>query len=144
MTDTSPIVVERDIAAPLSAVWRAISDGTEMPKWFFTEIPEFRPELGFETQFTVHADGDDYVHLWRVTEAINEQRLSYTFNYEGFDGDALVTWELSAEGEGTRVTLTHHGVHTFPRDRAVFEREAGVGGWNYFLDRLKAHLETDA
>lgn len=88
-----PIVTSRIVRATPTVVWRAISDGDVMPKWFFEPITEFRPEVGFETQFTISLD-QDFVHLWRVTEVVLEKRLRYTFNYEGFDGDALVTWDL--------------------------------------------------
>ncbi len=84
-------------------------------------------------------DERDFVHLWRVTEVIPEERLSYTVNYAGFDGDALVTWSLAPSDVGTRVTVTHQGLHTFPRDEEAFTREACAGGWTYFLTRLKQH-----
>ena len=140
--DTSPIVTERVIAAPIPMVWRAISDGTEMPFWYFEQIMAFRPEPGFETRFTVSLEGTDYVHLWRVTEAEPEQKLSYTFNYDGFDGDAVVTWELDQMANGTRVRVTHRGLHTFPQDRDAFHREACAGGWDYFLGRLQSHVQA--
>lgn len=136
----SPIVTERAIAASPTDVWRAISDGEVMPKWFFEPITEFRPEVGFETQFTISLEDQDFVHLWRVTEAVFEKRLSYTFNYAGFDGDAVVTWELTKVDQGTQVAVTHRGLETFPQDVEAFSREACEGGWAYFLDRLEAHL----
>ncbi|MEQ9076241.1 MAG: SRPBCC domain-containing protein [Sandaracinaceae bacterium] len=141
MIDPSPIVTERTIDAAPVMVWRAISDGDVMPRWFFEPIEEFRPEVGFETRFTISVAKQDFVHVWRVTEAEPERRLSYTYDFAGYDGHALVTWELEPAGAATRVTVTHRGLHTFPSHVDAFSREACAGGWVYFLDRLQAHLE---
>jgi hypothetical protein len=48
--------------------------------------------------------------------------------YEGEPGESHVTWELFAEGDKTKVRLTHTGLETFPKDPA-FARENFVKGW---------------
>ena len=140
--NTSPIVVEEIYGASPEVVWDAITNQEEMPKWFFKEIETFKPEVGFRTEFNVHVEGKDYLHLWEVKEAIPHKRIAYTFNFGGVEGHAVVTWELSEAEGGTRLTLTHTGLETFPQsDDPVFERESGVEGWTYFLkDSLKKHL----
>lgn len=143
MTRTSnPIVIRETYRAPVEVVWRAITDKEHMRKWFFDSISEFEPRPGFETQFNVHAEGEDYLHLWRVTEAVVNRRIAYDWKYPGYAGESDVVWELSESAEGTELTLTHTGVDSFPQDKAVFTREACEGGWRYFLgERLKAFLE---
>jgi uncharacterized protein YndB with AHSA1/START domain len=141
-TKTNPIVVEATYAVDRSAVWAALTDPERMSKWYFEPIATFRPEVGFETQFTVHSQGKDWVHLWRVTEVVPETRIAYTFNYAGYEGDASVLWELSAVSGGTRLRLTHTGIETYPKDEPAFQREMGVAGWTYFLgESLKRFLE---
>jgi uncharacterized protein YndB with AHSA1/START domain len=140
-----PIVTERDIHASVEVVWRAITDGAVMPRWFFEQIREFEPERGFETTFVVHAMGKDYPHHWRVTEVIPNQKLVYDWLHPGFPGAGVLTWELTKSADGTDRThleLTHTGLETFPEDDPAFTRESCQGGWTYFTDRLKRFVET--
>ncbi len=140
--DTRPIVVEETYAVGRSVVWAALTDPERMSRWYFEPIAAFRPEVGFETQFTVPWQGRDWVHVWRVTEAVPEMRLAYSFNYAGYESDASVLWELSDVAGGTRLRLTHTGIETYPEGEPAFEREAGLAGWTYFLEQsLKGFLE---
>ena len=144
MNSEPPIVVEVTVTSPAERVWRAITDGAEMPLWFFQEIRAFRPERGFETTFDVRNEGKVYPHHWKVTEVVPNQRIVYDWLYTGFPGASFVSWELAPAAEGTRLTLTHTGSSTFPQSDPAFTRESCRGGWEYFLGRLKAHVEADS
>ncbi|HHW27184.1 MAG TPA: SRPBCC domain-containing protein [Firmicutes bacterium] len=65
--DSGTIVVEQEYAAPVSVVWRAITDRDQMRLWFFSEMRDFKPVVGFETQFTVEFKGQEFIHRWRVS-----------------------------------------------------------------------------
>lgn len=137
-----PVVVEQTFDAPIAAVWRAITDREQMRRWFFEPMTDFRPEVGFETQFTVHYEDQDFVHQWKVTAVVPERRISYSWRYGGFSGSSSVTWELSRAPGGTKLTLTHEGHESFPRDNPAFSRESCQTGWEYFLcESLRAFLE---
>jgi len=41
-----------------------------MTKWFFEPIEEFRADVGFATQFNIHHEGADYIHLWKTLEVV--------------------------------------------------------------------------
>ena len=141
-TNSDPIVVEQTYNAPPSVVWKAITDKDQMRQWFFEQITEFKPEPGFETEFNVHNEGRDFLHLWNITEVVPEQRIACGWRYGGFAGDSTVVWELSETADGTRLTLTHTGSETFSGDIPEFGRDACRGGWEYFLQqRLKEFLE---
>ena len=136
-----PLVVERSFDAPVAKVWQALTDVEAMRHWFF-ELKEFRPVVGFEFGFSVEHEGTTFVHRCRVTEAVPQQRLAYTWRYEGHAGDSLVTLELFAEGQGTRVTLTHTGLETFPKT-PQFRRANFSRGWTALIgSSLKEFLET--
>jgi uncharacterized protein YndB with AHSA1/START domain len=142
-TSTEPIVVEQTFDAPIEKVWEAVTDADQMRQWFFEPIETFEPRIGFQTRFTVEADGREYLHLWKITEVKPPHKIVYNWRYGGHPGDSFVTWELSDEGEGTKLTVTHDGTHTFPRDDPAFTRESGQNGWEYFIQqRLKAFVET--
>jgi len=138
-----PIVIERNYNAPVSKVWNALTDNNEMKQWYFN-IPEFKPEVGFEFQFTAEGkEGEKFVHLCKVMEVVPGKKLTYSWRYEGFEGDSFVTFELSAEGEKTKLKLTHAGLETFPViANNAFAKENFVEGWNYITGTsLKQFVE---
>jgi uncharacterized protein YndB with AHSA1/START domain len=137
----APITTERTIAAPVERVWRAITDPAQMPRWFFETIADFNAEVGFETRFSVNNGVRDYVHLWRVTEVIPNKRLAYDWLHPPFTGEGVLVWELDTTPDGTKLKISHRGVETFPQDDPAFSRQAGIEGWAYFADRLKAFVE---
>jgi uncharacterized protein YndB with AHSA1/START domain len=113
-----------------------------MRQWFFESINDFVPQVGFCTKFDVSSGQKIYVHVWRVMEVVPNQRLTLEWQYGGYPGDSIVTFELSRSGEGTHLKLTHHGLETFPKDEPAFARESGVQGWNYFIcQSLKSFLD---
>jgi len=137
------IVVEQIFDAPIAVVWNAIADKDEMRQWFFEPMTEFEPEVGFETQFNVRCEDQDYLHLWKVIEVLPQQRIAYEWRYGGYPGDSTVTWELSEERQGTKLKLTHAGRETFPQDDPNFHRVSCQAGWDYFVhESLKAFLEN--
>lgn len=132
--NTSPVVVERILKAPAARVWQAITDKEQMKQWYF-DIPAFIPEPGFEFQFYgTGREGEQYLHHCRITEVIPEKKLSYSWRYEGYEGISQVTFELFAEGETTRLVLTHTGLHNFPAtERNIFARENFEAGWSHLV-----------
>src|SRR5258708_5259459 len=110
---TEPFVIERTFNAPAALVWKAISNKDDMKQWYF-DLKEFEPVPGFEFEFSVEHEGMKYCHRCKVTYAIPQKRLAYTWRYEGHPGDSLVTFELHAAREKTRLRLTHIGLETFP------------------------------
>jgi uncharacterized protein YndB with AHSA1/START domain len=126
------IVMERTLNASVARVWKALTDVDQMRQWYF-ELKEFKPQVGFEFEFVVEHEGNTYHHLCRVTEIIPEKKIAYSWRYKGEPGDSLVTFELSAEGEKTRLKLTHSGIETFPKTPA-YTRKNFETGWNTIID----------
>ena len=105
-------------------------------------MTDFQPEVGFETEFTVRVEDQDYPHQWKVTEVVPEKKIAYGWRYGGYAGNSSVTWELTETPEGTKLKLTHTGSETFAQDNPIFSRESGQAGWDYFLhESLKAFLD---
>lgn len=140
--DEAPIVVEHSYAATADDVWKAITDVDQMRQWYFENIPAFRPEVGFETQFNVQSGERNFLHLWKIVEVVPGKKITYDWKYEGLAGDSLMVFELFARGDSTRLKLTHRVLESFPGDIPEFARESGVAGWKYFIQqRLKEFLE---
>ena len=139
-TKDEPLVVERTFDAPVSLVWKALTDRDDIKQWSF-DIREFAPEVGFEFQFYGGDKTTQYLHRCKVTEAIPNKRLAYTWRYEGHAGDSLVTFELFAEGNKTRLRLTHAGLETFPKLPA-FAKANFLEGWTDIVgNSLKNFVE---
>ena len=126
------LVVERKLNAPVSRVWSALTDVDQMRQWYF-DLKEFRPTVGFEFDFVVEHEGNRYHHLCKVTDVVPQKKIAYTWRYKGESGDSLVTFELSPEGEGTRLKLTHTGIDTFPKTPA-YARKNFETGWTQIVD----------
>ncbi|MEW6412906.1 MAG: SRPBCC domain-containing protein [Candidatus Zixiibacteriota bacterium] len=136
-----PIVVEETYEASIETVWEAITNVELMRQWYFDNIPAFRPEVGFETQFNVKSGERNFPHLWKVTDVSPLERIVYTWKFEGYQGDSFVVWELSRENKSTRLKLTCHITEDFPDGIPEFKRESCIAGWEYFLkQRLKDFL----
>jgi len=144
-TDTKSagaVIIERTFNASVAKVWGALTDVDQMREWYF-DLKEFKPEVGFEFEFVVDHEGNTYHHLCRVTEVIPQKKIAYTWRYKGEPGDSLVTIELFAEGDNTRLKLTHSGLETFPRTPA-YARKNFEAGWTTIIgSELKEFVEKE-
>src|SRR5882724_11950626 len=75
------IIVERIFSAPVARVWNALTDPDQMRQWYF-DLKEFKPEVGFEFEFIVEHEGNNYHHLCKVTEVIPRKKIAYTWRYK--------------------------------------------------------------
>jgi uncharacterized protein YndB with AHSA1/START domain len=140
MTDT-PVIVEQTYDAEIGKVWKAITDKDEMKHWYF-DLKEFRAEVGFEFEFYGGTEHKQYLHKCKILEVVPLKKLRHSWRYEGYAGNSTVTFELFAEGEKTRVKLTHEGIESFPKTEPDIAKENFVQGWAAILgSSLKDFLE---
>ncbi len=136
-----PFVIERTYNAPVERVWKAITDRDQMKEWYFN-LAEFKPEVGFEFEFTGGSEEKTYLHKCRITTVIPNKKLAYTWRYQDYPGNSEVTFELFDEDGKTRVKLTHEGLETFPQDNKDFAKTSFSEGWNYIIGKsLKEFVE---
>jgi uncharacterized protein YndB with AHSA1/START domain len=140
--NTDPIVTERLFDAPVTTVWKALTDKNEMKKWYF-DLPDFKPEKGFQFEFMGGSpEGVQYRHLCEITAVVPEKLLAYSWRYDGFAGNSIVTFELIEQGDKTLLKLTHTGLETFPQDNPDFDKKNFIEGWNHIVNNsLKDSLE---
>jgi len=136
MNNTS-FTIERTFNASAAIVWKALTDKDDMKQWYF-DLPEFKPEVGCEFSFTAGPPGKDYLHLCKVTDVIPGKKISYSWRYDGYEGNSFVSFELFAEGEKTRLKLTHEGLETFPASNPDFAASNFAAGWTGFMDKALA------
>ena len=131
------VIAERSIDASPKKVWAVLTDRDMMKQWCF-DVDRFEPEVGCEFHFMGQRAGTTYFHQCRVTEVVPLRRLTYSWQYIGYPGDSLVTFELIPDGAGTVVRLMHDGLESFPLDTEAFALDNFVKGWNHIMDALKA------
>ena len=134
--------IERTYNAPVEKVWKAITDKEEMKQWYF-DLSEFKPVVGFEFQFTGEGHkGEKYLHLCKITDVVANKKLTYSWRYDGYEGNSFVTFELFEEGSNTRLKLTHAGLETFPVNNPDFAKESFAEGWTFIVGKsLKEFVE---
>ena len=114
--DDKPIIVEQTFGASNETVWSAITEIDQMHQWFFDNIPAFKPEVGFKTHFDVQSQDRIFHHLWKITEVVPNQKITYNWKYEGYPGDSFVIFELFEKNDLTKIKLTTQIVESFPDD----------------------------
>jgi uncharacterized protein YndB with AHSA1/START domain len=138
------LVFERTYDAPIEKVWKAITDKNQMKQWYF-ELDQFRAEKGFQFSFYGERDGTKFLHKCEVLEANPVTRLSYSWRYEGYPGNSVVTFDLSATGKHrTRLVLTHSGLDSLVQGHTDFKRDDFEAGWNQIAgESLRNFVEVD-
>jgi uncharacterized protein YndB with AHSA1/START domain len=135
MGANEPLVIERTLNAPVSKVWEAITSKDAMNKWGFA-VAAFEARPGFEFRMDARKDDLIFRHACIVREVIVNKKLSYSWRYEGYKGDSLVTYELFDEGDTTKVRLTHSGLETFANNGPDFARANFAEGWTIIIGTI--------
>ena len=139
-----PIIVEEYFDANPESVWSAITDVEQMRVWFFENIPDFKPVVGFSVEFDVDAGERRFLHQWEITKVVPGKLIEYNWKYGGYAGDAIVIFEVIPVNGSTMLRLTNIVVEDFQEGVSEFERESCIGGWTYFIKQsLKEYLRPN-
>jgi uncharacterized protein YndB with AHSA1/START domain len=143
--EATKIEIDQYYAHPPRKVWRALTTPALMAQWLM-EPDGFAPVTG--TRFSLRAAPIPAVAFsgniaCEVLDVVQTERLRISWA----DADAMdpnlwtITWDLHAEGRGTRVLLTHSG---FDPDDPVqqLSRKIMRGGWPGITRRLGETLDA--
>ena len=133
-----PIVIEKKFDSTIGAVWKALTDSSEMKKWYF-EIPDFKAEVGFTFKFQGQVENRKYTHLCEVTRAEENKAIAYTWKYKGIQGEGLVSFDIEMDEDLVKVVLTHTGVGSFPKNNPDLSWDGFYEGWSYIMGTLLAN-----
>jgi uncharacterized protein YndB with AHSA1/START domain len=138
---------ERQLPHPVERVWAAVTDPDEVEAWTGMAMQiDLRPGGKYVSH---HSNGDTVID--QIVKVEPPTLLVHTW-WAHVNPSALVTWKLTAEGDGCRLVLTH--VLTIEDAQTA---AAGIGmadqwptmlarngsGWHRLLDMLDAHLQGD-
>jgi len=124
--DEQPVEVEQSFNVSTDVIWRAITDLDQMQKWYFDNIPDFKPEIGLKTQFDVNSGERIFRHLWKVIEVIPNKKLVYNWKYEGYAGDSNIIFELFENQNITTLRLTTQVLESYSKDIFLNSKEKVV------------------
>ncbi|MEX2540566.1 MAG: SRPBCC family protein [Trueperaceae bacterium] len=140
------IRIERVFNASRDRVWRAFTEPDLVAQWWGRGnklvIERMEVERGGHWRFVEHADGDTHGFEGRFREVTPQDRLVYTFEWDGMPGyvviDAVDFEDLG--GERTRVVTTALFHTSEERDGMLkYGMETGL---NQSYDALDALLEN--
>ena len=137
-----------ELKAPLSRVWRALTDHREFGEWFRVKLEgPFKP--GEVSRGHIAYPG--YEHLkWEATvRRIEPERLfSFTWHPYAVDPEVdyssepttLVTFRLEPKDEGVVLTITESGFDAIPRDRRIEAFPMNERGWSEQMTNIERHV----
>ena len=133
----NPLIKEFEYNAPVEKVWQALTDTDKMRQWYFPQLQKFEPVVGYKFQFN---DNDaEYQKEWVVTRVEDKKTLAHSWAYKGYPGSSEVIFNLSAQQNKTKLTITQTGLESFPHD-AHFKRDRFEWGWDNLLGKNLRHL----
>ncbi len=93
---------------PVEAVWRALTDAAAISEWLMA-TGDFRPEAGARFRLkTRNLSANGWIDA-EVLELDPPRRMVWAWSVNDGSPPTRVTFELEAEGEGTRLRLRHEG-----------------------------------
>ena len=122
------------IDAPASKVLRHITDPEKLAGWLMPN--DFEAVIG--RPFSIDCSQQGKISCV-VKEIIPEKKLVYSFQSAATKIETLVTFLLTPEGSGTRVTIIHSGWDALPPSDQGTADTFGEG-WGQFLEKLRKGL----
>ena len=134
---TDRIEKQIELKAPVSRVWRALTDYREFGAWFGVKLESpFVPGQASRGQITY--PGYEHLRLEAVVQAMEPERLfSYTWHPYAVDPNVdysgetptLVEFRLEATAGGTLLRVTESGFDKIPSHRRDEALRRNDGGW---------------
>ena len=137
-----------ELAAPVSRVWRAITDHREFGEWFRVRL-DGPFEVGATTTGKITYPGHEHVKWVSITEEMDDQRL-FAFSWPPsaidpdtkYDEDAkvLVEFRLEPTEKGTRLTIRETGFLQFTEAKRLEALRSNTEGWNIQAENIAAYV----
>jgi uncharacterized protein YndB with AHSA1/START domain len=141
-----------ELKAPVSRVWRAITDHREFGEWFRVHLDgPFVP--GQVSTGYITYPGYEHLKWEAVVQKMEPERLfSFTWHPYGVDPKidysketpTLVEFKLEKTANGTLLRLTESGFDKVPADRRLEAFRMNDHGWAEQLLNIERHVAKDA
>ena len=139
-----------ELQAPVSRVWRALTDYREFGEWFRVSLEgPFVP--GQVARGRVTHPGYEHV-VWQATvkEMQPERLFSFTWHPYGIDPKVdyskeeptLVEFRLAPAGQGTLLVITETGFDRIPAHRRMEALRMNTKGWEAQTENIARYVST--
>jgi uncharacterized protein YndB with AHSA1/START domain len=137
-----------ELEAPVSRVWRALTDYREFGEWFRVKLEgPFVP--GQEARGKITWPGYEHVTWRAVIQKMEPERL-FSFTWHPYSVDpqvdysketpTLVEFRLEKTANGTLVVLTESGFDKIPSKRRLEAFRMNDGGWTQQMENIEKHV----
>jgi uncharacterized protein YndB with AHSA1/START domain len=141
-----------ELKAPVSRVWRALTDHREFGEWFRVKLD--RPFVPGEVS-RGHITHPGYEHLkWEATVQKMEPERLFSFTWHPYAVDpkvdysaepaTLVEFRLEPKDGGTVLVVIETGFDAIPEHRRIEAFRMNDGGWAQQMTNIKRHVEQPA
>jgi uncharacterized protein YndB with AHSA1/START domain len=138
-----------ELNAPVSKVWRALTDYREFGEWFRVKLHS--PFVPGEIS-TGHITYPGYEHLkWEAVVQMMEPERLFSFTWHPYAVDpnldysnepaTLVEFRLEPKDKGTVLYLTESGFDALPKDRRFEAFRMNQDGWTEQITNIENHLK---
>ena len=137
-----------ELKAPVSRVWRALTDYREFGEWFRVKLNG--PFVaGQVSRGQVTYPGYEHVQWEAVVQKMEPERLfSFTWNPYSVDPKidysketpTLVEFRLEKTTSGTLLLLTESGFDKIPGDRGLEAFRRNDGGWTEQMKNIESYV----
>jgi len=137
-----------ELKAPVSRVWRALTDYREFAEWFRVRLEgPFVP--GKTTRGQITHPGYEHVRWEVVVQKMEPERL-FSFTWHPYSVDpkidysketpTLVEFRLEKSPAGTLLLLTESGFDKIPSDRRLEAFRRNDGGWTEQMKNIESYV----
>ena len=137
-----------EIKAPVTRVWRALTDYREFGEWFRVKLESpFVP--GHSSQGSITYPGYEHLKLEAIVQKLEPEHLfSFTWHPYAIDPQkdysheppTLVEFKLQKTPTGTLLTVTESGFEKLPADRRLEAFRMNEGGWAEQVKNIESHV----
>src|SRR4030088_2519907 len=134
-----------ELKAPVSRVWRALTDHREFGEWFRVKLDgPFVPGETSHGQITY--PGYEHIKFEAVVQKMEPERFfSYTWHPYAVDPDVdystekptLVEFTLEPTASGTLLTVSESGFDKIPANRRAEAFRKNEGGWAIQMENIQ-------
>jgi len=141
-----------ELKAPVSRVWRELTDHREFGEWFRVKLDgPFVP--GQISRGHITYPGYEYLKWEAVVQKMEPERLfsftwahpksldkaDYNPDYSG-EPTTLVEFRLEKSASGTLLVLTESGFDKLPADRRLEAFRRNDGGWTQQMKNIESYV----
>jgi uncharacterized protein YndB with AHSA1/START domain len=138
-----------ELRAPVSRVWKALTDYQQFGEWFRVKL-DGPFVAGHVSRGHITYPGYEHLQWEAVVQRMEPEHLfSYTWHPYAIDPHfdysketpTLVEFRLEKTATGTLLRITESGFDKIPSDRRAETFRKNDGGWAQQIKNIEAHLE---